>query len=88
MVVDGELDVVLLDELLQTRQVLVGGCADGDGDAGGLEVLELGTNIRIVIFVEGDVAGGGENKSGGAVGCGLGGNLIEWNHGRVNVRLN
>jgi hypothetical protein len=58
------------------------------GNAGGLEVLELGTNIRIVIFVEGDVAGGGEDEAGGTIGGGLGGNLIEWNHGRVNVRLN
>jgi hypothetical protein len=56
VVVDGELDVVLLDELFQARKVLVGGRADGDGDARGLEVFELGTDVGVVVLVEGDVA--------------------------------
>src|ERR1035441_7205835 len=80
VVVDGELDVVFLDEFFEARQVRVGGSADGDGDASGLEVFELGTDVGVVVLVEGDVAVGGENKSGGAIGGGPGGDLRSEEH--------
>ena len=83
MVVDRELNVVFLDELLQARQVLVGGSADGDGDTGGLEVLKFGTDVGVVIFGEGDIAGSGEFEPGGTIGRGLRGDQIERNHDRV-----
>ena len=66
----------------------VGGRADGDGDAGGLEVLEFGTDVVVGVLGEGDVAGGGEDESGGTIGGGLGGDQIERNHDRVaSLRL-
>ena len=58
VVVDGDADVVLLDELFDARQSCGRGVAgDDDADAGALAVLELGADV--VVFILGKVDGSG-----------------------------
>jgi hypothetical protein len=85
VVVDGELDVVLLYELFDAWQDLSGGGADDDGDTGRFDVVELGTDVIVVVFIEVDGSGGGEDESGGSVLSGAGGDLVGWGHGEVDV---
>ena len=73
MIVDGDADVVFLDEFFDARKRLRSGVAgDDDGEAGTLGVFEFGAEVGVVIFVEGDGAGGVElNFGAGVVGeCG------------------
>ena len=52
MVVDGDADVVLLDEFLDARKSFEGGVAgDDDGDAGAFGIFEFGADV--VVFVLG-----------------------------------
>src|SRR5208283_2938841 len=57
---------------------------DGDGNAGGFEVLELGAYVVVIVLGEGNVAGGGELESGGVVSGGLRGDLIQRRHRQVD----
>ena len=53
VVVDGDADVVFLDELLQAGQRLRGGIAGDDhADAGTLAVLELGADVGVFILAK------------------------------------
>jgi hypothetical protein len=85
VIMDGELDVVFLDKLFEARKVLVRWSADGDRDAGGLEVFEFGADIFVVVLGEGDIARSGELKIRGAVGSGLGGHRIQRRHRKMHV---
>ena len=75
VVVDGDTDVVFLDELLQARQRLGGGIAGHDhADAGALAILKLGADVGVFIPGKVDGAGGVQmDASGGVIGqsCGF-----------------
>ena len=68
VVVDGDADVVFLDELLQAGQRLGSGIAGHDhADAGALAILELGADIGVFIPGKVDGAGGMQLDAGGGV---------------------
>ena len=68
VIVDGDADVVFLDELLDPierfRRRVAG---DDDVDAGALAVFELGADVGFVIFGKVDGSGGVELDAGGGV---------------------
>src|SRR5205807_6298025 len=72
-------------EFLEPRQDLMRRRTNSDGNASGLEVLKFGSHIVVVVLVEGDGAGGGERKPGGAVlGC-LRCDLVGWAHLQMHI---
>ena len=68
VIVDGDADVVLLHEFFETRKGFGCGIArDDDVDASTLRVFEFGAHVGVVVFGEGNGAGGVKGDAGGSV---------------------
>ena len=68
MVVDGDADVVFLDELFDARQRRRRGIAGDDhADARAFAVLEFGANVVVFVFGEVDGAGRVQPDAGGGI---------------------
>src|SRR5580658_2123260 len=87
VVMDRKLDVVFLDELFNAGKNCGGWITrDNNGDTGSLAVLELATNIVIVVFWKIDGSGSVElDARRGVIGQGL--SFRCWIHGKMILHV-
>src|SRR5215469_10045358 len=85
MVMNGQTDIILLHEFLNSGKDLPRGGSNDHRDASGFDVFKLRTDVLVIVLLEVDGSSGGELEACGPVLSCPHGNLVCGRHGKMNV---